>query len=336
MSVGRDTFFRLDTDRRRTGAGLDDVFAGPVPTPAWLVCGGPSLSAEVCRVIAGSPAPVMAVNLAGHGLLRPDMWTSYDPTCRFLRSLYLDASVRKFLHGRRASDLVPETTFKVCDSPDVYFFDRDVGRVFGSLIDFGSERIVDWADSMAQAIDILSRLGFRKIYLAGADLYVRPSDEQVEAADGRGVIYQERMPLDEFASACRSAGLSEADLAALPAGRQYHFSESKPWGSAVQTDRHYFRVVQWLRQSRRNLALHGIELISVTPGSRLNDHFESATVAEADAAIRRAVGDPAAEVTEGLYHTAAPRLPEGCGPKRDIPPLNATPDLPDAHDGDAA
>lgn len=325
MSGPGETFFRVDTDRRRHAGGLDGVFGGPTSTAAWLVCGGPSLNSLDVGAIDASPAAVMAVNLAGHGLIRPDFWTSYDPTCRFVRSLYLDGSILKFLHARRASDLVPETTFKVCEVPGTYFFERDTGRTFGSLLEPGSGNVVDWADSMVQGVDILYRLGFRRIYLAGADLQVLPSEEQVAAAGRRGVEYEERMPLDDFARACREAGLSEADLAAMAEPSIYHFDERKPWGSAVQTDRHYFRVVQWLRQSRRNLASQGLELISVTPESRLNDHFHYTPLAEAVAEIEDAVGNPRAEPTAGLYHRSTPRLPEGCGVMRDIPPLNAGP-----------
>ncbi|WP_145362328.1 hypothetical protein [Stratiformator vulcanicus] len=314
------TFFRINLDRARTPVGLDDAFAGALPSACWLVCGGPSLTDLPIDEISRSAVPVMTVNLAGSGLLRPNFWTSYDPTCRFLKSIYLDAGITKFVHARRATDLVPETTLKVADCPNLYFFDSEPGRNYGNFFDRSSDRILDWSDSLLQAIDILYRLGFRTLYLAGTDMRVRPSREQIERAATRDVHFDLNVGLEQFLKDCEAAGLPAEELDRLPQGRQYHFAETKPIRSAALTDRHYDRVAQQLRLARRTFSSHGLSIVSVTPGSRLNDYFEYRPAVDILQETRIRFGDPMSESTLGRYHTRGPRLPKGVGPMRDVGP----------------
>lgn len=317
--MSESLFFRLDTDRRAIPAPLENLFAGPQPSACWLIGGGPSLDELPCDEIARSPIPKMAINLAGTKKLRPDFWTAYDPTVRFQRSIYLDPGVLKFVHRRRAMDLVPETTFKVCECPGVVFFDRDPQRSFSNLLSPGALGIIDWADTMVQAIDILYRLGFRTIYLAGCELRVRPSAEQLARASQAGYEVRPHELLAEFIERCAEHGVSRTELEAASDWRQYHFDERKSLSAAVQTDQHYFRIAQCLRLSRSCLVRHGVELISVTPDSRLNDYFPYCSVNDVLQDIRAAVGDPDRERTRGCYTQTVDRWPKEWGPMRDVP-----------------
>ena len=123
-SMGKSLFARLETDGNETAMRLEDLYAGPQPSACWLIGGGPSLSMLPTRRIAASALPKMSINLAGIRLLRPNFWTSYDPTARFHRSIYLDPGITKFVHRRRAMEIVPNSTFKVCECPNVLVFDR--------------------------------------------------------------------------------------------------------------------------------------------------------------------------------------------------------------------
>lgn len=332
-------FYRLTTDGVRQDVSLESTFAGPTPTPCWIIGGGPSLSLLPTAAIAASPAPKFAVNLAGHHLLRPTFWTSYDPTARFHRSIYLDPSVIKFVHRCRAMDLVPETTFKVCESPSLYFFDRDPERGFHNYPELppgasgsggtanareqpAAGKISDWQDSLVQSIEIAWQLGFRTLYLAGCDMVIRPPVEQLQLAAAVNIAYEPLEPLRSFYDRCRQAGLSDEQLARHSPDRQYHFDESKPLTAAAQTDFHYFRVAQYLRLSRRTMALAGLRLISVTPESRLNDAFEYSDVALALDSVHQLVGDPRCESTPGRYTGKESRQPTGLAPMRDFPPHN--------------
>ncbi|MEZ6065181.1 MAG: hypothetical protein R3B90_05625 [Planctomycetaceae bacterium] len=337
-------FYRIHSDGTQQMMDLRGFYAGTTRTPCWLIGGGPSLASLPTMTIARSPAPKFMINLAGHGLLRPDFWTAYDPTARFFRSTYLDPSIVKFVHRRRVTDLVPGTTTKLGDSPATLCFDRDPQRGYhnflagrmttrdsdaaGKFRDNQSGEsdhhpaITDWQDSLIQAIEIAYHLGFRTLYLAGCDLHIAPSDELRTLGESAGVSYRPLEPLRDFLTRCGDAGLSAASLhhAAVPA--QYHFDESKSLAAAVQTDLHYFRVTQHLRLSRRAMSLAGLELVSVTPVSRLNDFFSTATVDSACAAIHELIGDPDSESTRGRYTGQEPPRPTCASPMRDYPPHN--------------
>jgi hypothetical protein len=338
-------FFRLHTDGVAQPVDLRGLFAGPERTACWIIGGGPSLADLPTGRIAASPLPKFCVNLAGHGLLRPTFWTSYDPTCRFQRSIYLDPSILKFVHRCRAMDLVPESTFKVCDCPATLFFEREPLRGFHDFLSQetrvkrqeSQERrdpangsgllsldsgLTDWQDSLIQAIEIAFHLGFRKLYLAGCDMVVRPSAEQLALAKTAGIEHQPRETLRSFFDRCRQSGLPLSRFERLPQPGLYHFDESKSLAAAIQTDLHYFRVAQYLRLSRRAMSLAGLELISVTPDSRLNDCFAYIRIDETLTEIQSEVGDPSAEPTRGRYSQSQARLPDGLSPMKDFPPHN--------------
>lgn len=313
-------FFRLTTDQRVFPANWDGVCAGPFPSACWLIGGGPSLAKLPCDDIARSPVPKMSINLAGNRLIRPNFWTAYDPSIRFHKSIYLDAGVVKFLPRQRAMDLVPKTNFKVCECPQTYFFDRDPYRGYHDFLNPPSVGIVDWADSLVQAIDIVYRLGFRRLYLAGCELCVRPSQEWITRAAQRGAVYLDGEPLEAFLTKCRTAGLTDDDFRRYGLGPQYHFDEEKPLDAALRTDGHYFRVVQSLRLCRQSLAAAGMQLVSATPHSRLNAFFEYQPAEAVLDRIRLEVGDPAREPTRGLYTQRADRLTNSLSPMQDILP----------------
>lgn len=321
-------FHRLHPDGTSTPAPLHNAFAGPTPTACWLIGGGPSLASLPTDAIARSPLPKMSINLAGTRLLRPTFWTSYDPSARFHRSVYLDPSILKFVHRRRSMDLIPETTFKVCEAPATFFFDRDPQRGFADFLSSSHTTIVDWADSFVQAIDLLYHLGFRTLYLAGCELRIHPSPAQLASARLKGVEHNPHGRLDEWLNACRKAGLTDSDLDLLDPAPQYHFDESKPIAAAASTDLHYFRIAQYLRLSRRALTLAGLQLISVTPDSRLNDYFPFAPVESVLAQITETIGNPATEPTRGLYRQTTPRPAPHLGPMRDYRPHNWPPRKP--------
>jgi len=316
-------FFRIETDGTRTPVELRGRFAGPARTPCWIIGGGPSLAAISCDEIERSPVAKLSVNLCGAGLIRPTIWTAYDPTCRFHRSIYLDASILKLLPSRRAMDLVPDSSFKVCESPNLVFFEREPQRGFHDFPPSAknSAAVVDWQDSLIQAIELAWWLGFRDLYLVGCELRMRPEPEHVALAAGKGLRYEPGELLKSFYDRCRSAGLAAETLERAAASKPYHFDETKSLAAAIQTDWHYFRVVQYLRLSRRAMSLAGLELISVTPGSRLNDFFPFRQADDVVDELLRRVGDPRTETTRGRYSQEKPSTC-GIGPMRDFKPHN--------------
>jgi hypothetical protein len=317
-------FFRISTDGLEVATSFEGAYSGSTRTGCWIVGGGPSLTSLPCEQIAASPLPKFCVNLAGHGLLRPTFWTAYDPTGRFQKSTYLDASILKLLPRGRAMDVVPGTTAKVCDSPNTVFFDRDKTIGFRDFLTSGFRGVTDWQDSLIQAIDIAYRLGFRVLYLAGCDMHIRPSQDWIELSRESGVTYAPRELLRDLHQRYLQRGVPMQVLDPDRQTQQYHFDESKPLAAAIQTDLHYFRVAQYLRLSRKAMALAGLELVSVTPDSRLNDYFPYVPAEQVLEDIYTEIGSPVAEPTRGLYTEQVSRTPQGLGPMRDFKPHHWT------------
>lgn len=312
-------FFRLDADLNRRPVDLIDHYAGPRATGCWIVGGGPSLTMLPLDRIADSMAPVFAVNLAGSRLLRPDFWTAYDPSARFHRTTYLDSRVLKILPRRRATDLVPETTFKLHDCPNTVFFELE-GRRYGDAIAPGQNAVLDWADSFVMAIDIAYRLGFRRLYLAGCDMRVNVSHELSLCAAHHGLEPIEKESLMELADRLHAKDVSLEEFGRDVSTGVYHFDETKSLAAAITTDRHYFRIAQSLRLARHCFSQAGLELISVTPGSRLNDYLPYQSVDAVCDELCNVWGDRNKEYEQGRYALTGPRLPPLSGPMRDFPP----------------
>lgn len=313
-------FHRITTDHTVTPIDIDGICSGPIASTCWIIGGGPALLSLPIDDIRRSPVPKMAINLAGTGFIRPDFWTAYDPSPRFLPSIYLDAGITKFVPRRRWNEFIPATNYKVCEAPRLLFFERDPQRGFHDFLDARHTKIVDWADSFVQAIDILYRLGFRRLLLAGCEMRVQPSHEQIERGAMRGVKYSLFGRLRDFVRDCESAGISADDLDRCEAGPHYHFDERKSIRAAVRTDEHYLRIVQALRLSRRSIVSAGLDIISVTPHSRLNDFFPYRPVRRVLRDIDAATGSLASASLRGKYQTMDFAPPARFGPIEDVPP----------------
>jgi hypothetical protein len=149
---------------------------------------------------------------------------------------------------------------------------------------------------------------------------VRPNAEQIALAEENGVIWQDKLTLKDFVKQCERRGITRNHLQDAGTIELYHFDEQKSLEATVNTDFHYFRISQYLRLSRRAISLAGLELISVTPGSRLHDYFPNITVEQACELIMQDVGNPGLEHTRGLYSQQISRDYSTTCTMQDFPP----------------
>jgi hypothetical protein len=363
MGTEESTFYRHHTDGETEDMEcLRDSYAGIKPSAAWLIGAGPSLTGLPWEKINESTAPKMCVNFAGWGkdgqgmMIRPDFWTTFDPTSSFSRHVFLNPAIKKFAIGGRRMDLIPSGTEKVCECPNTVMINQE-HRGYRDFIKPGG-KILHVLDSFIQGLDILYHLGFRTIYCAGTDLIIRPSSAQVEMARSVGVKYDEEKSevtyplspdnedimsrsdlLEDFVVECIRKGLhkqysgkkgrTEREaclhvLASVEREEQYSFTEVKQLGAACNSDRHYSDSVQYLRLARKCMSMHGLKLVSCTPRSRLNDFFPSMNVEDACAGIAYSVGNPEMETTDGKYRKR-PGPGEGFPLMRDISPFGWKP-----------
>ena len=313
------TFYRLSTDHHRVDGNFDNAFGGTHASSCWVIGGGPSLAEAPIEALRESPLPKMCINLAGTYLVRPTFWTSYDATGKFHRSIYLDPSVMKFVHRSRSMDLVPDCTAKVCDSPNLWFFDKAKKRTYDNFFSPGSYDIIDWSNSFTQAIDILYKLGFRRLYFVGCELRIVPDEELLQFAKLHGLAEPVRNSLSEFVEDCKHHNIPLDKLDETCRMHPYHFDEVKSFKASLMTDQHYFRMVQNLRLARRSISLAGMQLISVTPHSRMNDYFPYCPMEDVLENVRNEIGNPLSEPVRGLYQQTGARSCVEWEPMKDFP-----------------
>lgn len=326
-------FKRVATDGTVSDCSfLCDSYAGTEPSSVWIVGSGPSLTQDVADQIKKSGAPVCCINLGGRAedgeepLVTPDIFVAWDVVVQYPRSVFLNPRITKFLIYHRRGDLLPGGTEKACDCPNTYFVDTET-RGYADFLDPQAKRANHSRDTLILAIDILFRLGFRKMYLAGTDMIIRPSAAQIQTAlaqesekfpveykDGLVKHFLKPDPkskfvwsdrLQDFRDACERAGVAAspdavcAKMEEVERESQYRCGEQKEFKAAVNTDLHYWTVTQMLRQSRRCLSLHGVRLVSCTRDSRLNDYFPYQPAATVASEILGEVGDPKSETCKG-------------------------------------
>lgn len=224
----------------------------------------------------------------------PSLWTAYDNCDKFSPAIFRDPSVVKFVNKNRAIEYISGKRYVAHECPNVYFIDPKE-KSFSNF--YGTGPATDSKDSLTQAIDIAIRLGFKHILLAGCDMYVPLSTEQVAYMEE----HIEAMPADDKGrkekfihgdsenslwSAIEAIAKAEnrlaatvvADLDKLPQSDLYYFGDvGVPFAKKVMVDQHCFAVTNWLRQSRRCLDSLGVtvRLLSGSNGnSRLSKVFD--------------------------------------------------------------
>ena len=319
----------------RLGSGHDHIdctdalrhlFRG---SSCWIMGAGPSLRSIDVECIRNSCAPVFGVNNAGRGydgegwLLKPNLWTTFDPTARFSESLFRDPTILKFVRAGRESDMLANRYEKVYSCPGVFSFD-EAPKSREDYISPVTDTVTNASDSFVQAIDIAVKLGFRTLYLIGAEMRIAPSGEQRRLLEsllkqpllyGRYVEDSGRLTdrLDRMiAVASRVSKVPDSDvrkqLAGMEREQQYCFGEEKPFESVIRTDIHYWNRAQCIRQAIPAARMHGISLVCCTPNSRLDVCCDTVSEVEASDRILKECGDPASECLKGRYTKGTPIL----------------------------
>lgn len=165
---------------------LENFYRG---SSCFLVCSGPSLKNVDLSLLNQRGIVTMAVNNAW-SVCKPNLWICVDDPGNFLDIGWKDPSIIKFApmgHVNRNLQVKEDngefrtSQFKVKDMPSVFYFRRnnkfEINEfLHQSTVNWGNEeKIVDELGNkgsrsvMLAAIRILYYLGFRRIYLLGAD-----------------------------------------------------------------------------------------------------------------------------------------------------------------------
>jgi hypothetical protein len=198
---GRDNSMNIDSDFKqhipffftREGSEIDLVglYRG---RSAFLICNGPSF-AKLDRNLLNMPGVMTFGINNGPKTFRPNFWTCVDSPERFLKSIWLDSKIMKFVpqaHFEKSifdNEKWEMTNIRVGECPNVVGYRRNEKFVASRFL---SEVTLNWGNHgnlgggrsvMLPSVRILHLLGFRKIYLLGCDMkmsetYTYHFDEQ--------------------------------------------------------------------------------------------------------------------------------------------------------------
>lgn len=185
----------------RTGNGqaadsLQDSYRGAA---VFLMCSGPSLEQMPLHLLDRPGVTVAATNNAAT-LHRPDLWFMVDAPGKFHEALWHDPTVKKFtridqatkeLRTRHNGSWIWSGTF-ANECPSTYFFRYSAFCSYENFLDRPKPVWqVEWKDDrkryvkrsvMLVAMRMLYWLGFRTVFLLGADFHYRP--EKTYAFEG--------------------------------------------------------------------------------------------------------------------------------------------------------
>ena len=246
---------------------LGDIYRG---RSAFLIAGGPSF-AQIDHAKLRQPG-VLSMGLNNSvKTFRPQLWTALDSPDHFLRSIWLDPAITKFVPICHASKFLfhsDEWKFmdiRVGDCPNVVYFKRNEHfqakqYLWEDCINWGNHKKYGGGRSvMLAAIRILFILGIRRVYLLGVDF-----------------------KMDEKA--------------------KYHFDQERSKGSISGNNATYQKLNQWFSELRPLFEAQDFQVFNCNADSNLRafDHrpFDEALQAVLDEFTSV---DLANERTKGLY-----------------------------------
>jgi hypothetical protein len=158
--------------------------SGGSPSTLFLCCNGPSLAGVDLASLRIPGALIMGLNNGGH-IIRPDLWTCVDHPSRFMRSIWDDPAILKFVpDGHLQSSLLDEATDAASDRlvrhcPGIVTY--PTGRSFRPAVWLDEPRITYGKGGerfcvMLAALKIAWCLGFRRVYLLGVDWEYRAEE----------------------------------------------------------------------------------------------------------------------------------------------------------------
>ncbi len=225
---------------------------------AFLVCGGPSLKELDLTQLNRRGIVTMGVNNSwiAH---KPNLWCAVDPAMKFIDTGWKDASIMKFfpiernvdkLHIRQEDGTFKISTFAVNQMPNVWYyrrrdiFDHRTFLEWPSLTWGCDKKYIDstgWGGCrsvMLPALRLLYYLGFKNVYIIGADFSMKEQLPNKPAIDNYAWD-QFRQPSSVGSNNRTYASLNDRFAALDPVFKaaSYHVWNCTPGGNMNGFDR---------------------------------------------------------------------------------------------------
>ena len=157
--------YKVLNDGRYKSVDFDDICEGQV---CFLIGGAPSLKEENLDLLRGPGIATMAINNAAT-IVKPTFWIGSDKPRCYAKQIIYDPSIVKFInYGKRNVEVDGVWWAKY---PNTYAYSSTDDFNVGNFL-HRSRHIVWWKNTWFAAIQLLYRLGFRKIFTIGADFQI--------------------------------------------------------------------------------------------------------------------------------------------------------------------
>lgn len=253
---------------------------------AFLICGGPSFGNLDHNLL--KHCWTMGLNNSVKSY-RPDAWCCVDQSARFLRSIWMDPKIMKFVPFDHTEDNLWDSTvegwgplrknnnkkdiIKVRECPNITYYRRNEKFEPSRFL---WEYTVNWGDHskwgggrscMLAAMKILFILGFRSVYLLGCDLQMDES-------------------------------------------HKYHFEENRDKGAQKGNMSTYKKMIElYFPQLKPHFDKVGFKVYNCNPDSRLKV-FPYVPFEEAVRRATEPLGDVENEVSCGMYRKYEDKMRE--------------------------
>lgn len=258
---------------------LGDIYRG---RSAFLIAGGKSFAALDHAPLSQPGVLTMGVNNSVR-TFRPNLWCSVDDPSHWIKSVWLDPLIQKFVpisHANKKifdNDAWKFTSIKVGDCPNVVYFKRNEHfqpeqYLWEDCINWGNHKDLGGGRSvLLAAVKILFILGIRRLYLLGVDLAMSPD-------------------------------------------QTYHFAQRRHSGSVRGNNGTYEKLKEWFAILRPKFESEGFHVFNCNPDSQLKAfNVVSYKDALADCASQMGYADYSNERTLNLYDTEVREKEEGIG-----------------------
>jgi len=216
-------FYRFTKSGLRIPVDLDDIYSGS----CFLAGGSPALLKENLSLLSQPGIMTMSMNNTA-SIVPSSLWVGGDKPLCYSPKILLDPRLLHFAIISRRDFEVGGTPWKHC--PNTYFFGTNDNFTLGDLLKPHRD-FVWWKNTFYIALQILYRLGFRKIYLIGCEFNIEKDHQYAYGAK-----------------------LGEEEVT---------------WNK-----RTYNAVVANMKHLKPHFEECGIEIISATPNSKLNDIYK--------------------------------------------------------------
>ena len=153
----------------------------------FLLCNGPSRDDFNLALLKGPGIATMTINNGGNDF-RSTFWTCQDEAYKFMDSIWRDPTIMKFTSTKNSKGATPDgKSLAYC--PNIYYHKRASCH---ELKDWFIKDSISWnttkecanvRSTMLAAIHILYVLGFREIYIVGADFKMSKTNKYCFAQD---------------------------------------------------------------------------------------------------------------------------------------------------------